>query len=530
VTALQLLPAALMSALGPIAAVAVSIASLTAVVVAGIEAWKMFKSFAFEKETAENVTRQNIAWAESIRKVIAARKENGQIPAAEAEQLNRRIDAAMINPDIADKVLGPMSRRLTSGNSAPEKAKLWTEEELKVANQALEAQRESQKLDQQKRDLAIHIPGDKTTQIGTDYLERRISLEQALGELAKSRLDRESIYFGKLNDLNSEADKLLEERSNVQDALAQKAITEQQAKAMLLKIDKDIYAVNKSRQDLGEAERHERISEIDSDFTLTGAEKFKKKAAIATADERKRMGADPESFTQNFAKSLNDFRTQLGTLAQQTAHLFTNVIGTAIQGVSQGITGLIHGTVTWSQALANVGDMILNVVIQALVNMFAAWVTGRNSVSAAELAAQAVELPGKIMDALATAISSYGVAAVIGIAALVAGLGVGMAAAMGAFADGGRPPVGEISLVGERGPELFVPDRAGTIIPNHHMDRFLTSQQRRSGSGGGGAGGKDAPDIHIGVLSDRDQIPPWIRRTEGRQYVLDIVKQDFHTI
>lgn len=34
------------------------------------------------------------------------------------------------------------------------------------------------------------------------------------------------------------------------------------------------------------------------------------------------------------------------------------------------------------------------------------------------------------------------------------------------FANGGRPPVGRPSVVGERGPELFVPDRAGTIIPN----------------------------------------------------------------
>lgn len=39
----------------------------------------------------------------------------------------------------------------------------------------------------------------------------------------------------------------------------------------------------------------------------------------------------------------------------------------------------------------------------------------------------------------------------------------------GAFANGGRPAVGKAALVGERGPELFVPDRAGTIIPNHAM-------------------------------------------------------------
>lgn len=44
------------------------------------------------------------------------------------------------------------------------------------------------------------------------------------------------------------------------------------------------------------------------------------------------------------------------------------------------------------------------------------------------------------------------------------------------FADGGRPPVGRPSVVGERGPELFVPDSAGTIVPNHKL-------------GGGGGGG-----------------------------------------
>lgn len=37
------------------------------------------------------------------------------------------------------------------------------------------------------------------------------------------------------------------------------------------------------------------------------------------------------------------------------------------------------------------------------------------------------------------------------------------------FADGGSPPLGQISMVGEEGPELFVPKSAGTIIPNHAL-------------------------------------------------------------
>ena len=40
------------------------------------------------------------------------------------------------------------------------------------------------------------------------------------------------------------------------------------------------------------------------------------------------------------------------------------------------------------------------------------------------------------------------------------------------FADGGRPPVNRPSLVGERGAELFLPDTAGTIIPNEQLPQM----------------------------------------------------------
>jgi len=55
--------------------------------------------------------------------------------------------------------------------------------------------------------------------------------------------------------------------------------------------------------------------------------------------------------------------------------------------------------------------------------------------------------------------------AVSGIGRSIGGfLGIG-----GLFANGGRPPVGIPSVVGEKGPELFVPDRSGTIIPNSQL-------------------------------------------------------------
>lgn len=46
------------------------------------------------------------------------------------------------------------------------------------------------------------------------------------------------------------------------------------------------------------------------------------------------------------------------------------------------------------------------------------------------------------------------------------------------FADGGSPPVGVASLVGERGPELFVPKTAGTIIPNNQLSNMMGGGQQ----------------------------------------------------
>ena len=43
------------------------------------------------------------------------------------------------------------------------------------------------------------------------------------------------------------------------------------------------------------------------------------------------------------------------------------------------------------------------------------------------------------------------------------------------FANGGRPPVGRASVVGEKGPELFIPSTAGTIIPNDSIGGGVTN-------------------------------------------------------
>lgn len=112
---------------------------------------------------------------------------------------------------------------------------------------------------------------------------------------------------------------------------------------------------------------------------------------------------------------------QLANLVKQVDNLWKDVgqtIGTSISGA---IKGLIQGTQTLGQALNNMLSSIANKLLDAGINML--------------LSAM---LPGSVGKFLG-------------------------------FAEGGQPPVNKPSIVGEKGPELFVPKSAGTIIPNHQL-------------------------------------------------------------
>ena len=86
-----------------------------------------------------------------------------------------------------------------------------------------------------------------------------------------------------------------------------------------------------------------------------------------------------------------------------------------------------------------------------------------------------------------------------GLGGLIAGA-VGLIG--GLFAGGGRPPVGKVSIVGEKGPEAFVPDTPGTIIPNHQLDMspIGTAATPYSAAGVGSAAPKtQAPVVKLVV-------------------------------
>jgi len=105
----------------------------------------------------------------------------------------------------------------------------------------------------------------------------------------------------------------------------------------------------------------------------------------------------------------------------------------------------------------------------------AASTTGLNAVTSG-LAASFAALNGAVQIA-ATSMSTMGGASAVGDLGSAAGA---FGSFGGFFADGGDPPVGKVSVVGERGPELFVPKAAGTILPNELFSRGSDSDQKPS--------------------------------------------------
>lgn len=139
-----------------------------------------------------------------------------------------------------------------------------------------------------------------------------------------------------------------------------------------------------------------------------------------------------------------------------------------------GLIGVLGRATTAAQQLAFIGLFVLNkaatsagqvvdIVRQKIQDMIGAINDGLDKIR-------------EMQDAVANSRTGQGVGGAVGIGGLLASGQVTPGQVAGefrrelfGFADGGRPPVGVPSVVGERGPELFVPDSAGTVIPNEMM-------------------------------------------------------------
>ena len=120
----------------------------------------------------------------------------------------------------------------------------------------------------------------------------------------------------------------------------------------------------------------------------------------------------------------------------------------------------------------------------------------------------------------------------LGSAFLRAGLG---GLGLPGFADGGRPEPGALNIVGERGPELFVPDSPGTVLSNQDSraalstySRMSPEQQAAADKGADDAAAADAygrESIQIQMETTNIAGEEYLTRAQGEQLAAAAAKQ-----
>ena len=153
-------------------------------------------------------------------------------------------------------------------------------------------------------------------------------------------------------------------------------------------------------------------------------------------------GKQLRQYITQLQTDLNDTEGNILNLSQTIQTELSTAMSTAVTGVIQGTTTVQQA---FSQMFANIGQAFIQMATQMIAKALVLKVLGIFTGGAG--AGGGGGLPG-------FGGGDFG------------GGGLGLSGSrMFAFANGGTPPVGRASLVGERGPELFVPRSSGTILP-----------------------------------------------------------------
>jgi tape measure domain-containing protein len=164
-------------------------------------------------------------------------------------------------------------------------------------------------------------------------------------------------------------------------------------------------------------------------------------------DVQRELGAIQRQREQEGLQSITAYlekQYELNTAIQQQKALAESISTTLGQGMTSVFDLLIQGSDNWGKSLQQIASKVLVDIANQLIRIY--------------VIEQAVSA---IKSFLSPALPFGGGGGQIG------GVGtLGPNYGIKQFANGGVPPVGRPSLVGERGPELFMPGIRGTVIPN----------------------------------------------------------------
>ena len=182
---------------------------------------------------------------------------------------------------------------------------------------------------------------------------------------------------------------------------------------------------------------------------------------------------------RGIAANIEALKLQISA-AEQMKQIYSDIGMTIKSGVVDSIKGAIDGTKSLGEVAANVLSNIANKLLDIAVNMalFGA-ISGTGSGGGLFGGLFGGGKGGGGLGSVASNMNQY--------------------APLPEFAAGGTPPVGRPSLVGERGPELFMPGVRGSIIPNNALGGGGTSVVVNVDASGSSVQGDQAQGRQLGV-------------------------------
>ncbi|PTX95774.1 hypothetical protein [Opitutus sp. ER46] len=226
----------------------------------------------------------------------------------------------------------------------------------------------------------------------------------------------------------------------------------------------DLIRTNPDSKDTKQ-QRASKIDRLQSDQTVDIREYYATKPTAFS--DRKNQLAEmnlPQNSLQGFGEGAQggamDYAMQLGSTGDQVAAAMQSSIGATVSSITEGIYGWITGTQSFGEVLRNLGATVLQTLLQTIIQMGVQWlitaalgrtailsiaVTGaatRKAETADVIASETAKKPAIMSNAAGSSISSWGLAAAIGLAALIAVL-----AAFGGFSSGGYTGDGSTSEV-----------------------------------------------------------------------------------
>ncbi|MCI5011507.1 tail protein (tape measure) [Escherichia coli] len=381
------------------------------------------------QKTFQSERKKGVSQAESIAQKLANLKQQAELAAGSTQQLSR--EQAILT---AQQSLGAAATQKDLELAGQYAAAKWD-----TAN-ALKAQAAAEKLLPETRENASYK--QDVQDLNTALTAKKISQEQ----------------------YNETAERLeATHQTNLAKIRAQQAVTPQQEAAGT--VDPVQQLANENARKLA------LIQQYEQQGVLTHQNALALRAAADTEYEQARIAAQWEIYRN-----------------QSTGN---ELLATSLEGLQSGatnaLTGLINGTQSLQEAMANVGSTIINSVIGSLVEMGMQWVKNQvmgQAAAAASLASTMAQATAAASAwapaAMSASIATYGSAAAVGQSAYAASLlsAKGLAVA-GAREHGGPVSASSMYRVGEGGkPEIFkasngsqymIPGDNGRVISNRDI-------------------------------------------------------------